>query len=283
MTSNGSIVRARRLVAFFLLAFGISWGFLAWVLGPGAFPAPAEQLQSVTAGLAILAGPSLAALLLIALTEGAAGFRTLGSRLRRWRVPLGWYLVALLTAPVLAAGISMLLSLASSDFLPAIVTSDAPAALVGAAIASALMIGFLEELGWTGYAVPTLLRDSGVLGTGLVVGLLWGAWHFPLFWEASSFVGGLGAALLAARLFSWLPPFRMLMVWVYDRTESLLVVSLMHVSLVLSTLLLQPVVEGSALLLYILAWAAVLWLAVTALASTGRRRVPRATVRTGAH
>lgn len=276
MTSRRSRSGLRGPVAFFVLAIAISWGFLAWALGPGAFPAPAERLQSVGAGLAILAGPSLAALLLIAVTEGAAGLRRLGSRLVRWRVRPIWYAVALLTAPVLATLVSLALSLVSRDYLPAVLTSDAKAALVGTALASALMIAVFEELGWTGYAAPRLLDRFGVPATGVAIGLLWGAWHFPLFWERASFAGPLGVALLAARLFSWLPPFRVLMVWVYDRTESLLVVTLMHVGLVVATLVFQPVVAGRELLIYILVWAAALWLLVAAVAA-----VPRAMARRG--
>ena len=36
--------------------------------------------------------------------------------------------------------------------------------------------GIFEELGWTGFAMPTLLRRMryGVLTTGLIVGVLWG-------------------------------------------------------------------------------------------------------------
>ena len=34
-------------------------------------------------------------------------------------------------------------------------------------------MGFFEELGWTGFAIPTLMRlRYGVLGTGLIVGVL---------------------------------------------------------------------------------------------------------------
>ena len=40
--------------------------------------------------------------------------------------------------------------------------------------------------------------------------------------------------------FSFLPAYRVLMVWVYDRTGSVLVAMLMHVSLTASTLILQP-------------------------------------------
>lgn len=260
------------VVAFFALTFVVSWGALAWVLGAGAFPAPADQLQSVAAGLAILAGPSLAALLVIAFADGVSGLRSLGRRLRRWRVRPVWYAVALLVPPIVATTVSLALSLVSRDYLPAVAAADAPGALLGMALASAVMIGFLEELGWTGFAVPRLVRRFGVLTTGLVVGVLWGVWHFPLFWEASSFVGTLGVGLLLARLFSWLPPFRVLMVWVYDRTESLLLVSLMHVSLVVSTIALQPVLTGGELLLYIVAWAAAWWLVVAAVVMAERRR-----------
>lgn len=41
-----------------------------------------------------------------------------------------------------------------------------------------------------------------------------------------------------------LPAYRVLMVWVYDRTGSLPVVMLMHASLSASTLILQPLATG---------------------------------------
>ena len=40
-------------------------------------------------------------------------------------------------------------------------------------IVGGLVVGFFEELGWTGFAIPTLMRlRYGVLGTGLIVGVL---------------------------------------------------------------------------------------------------------------
>jgi membrane protease YdiL (CAAX protease family) len=76
---------------------------------------------------------------------------------------------------------------------------------------------------------------------------------------------------LLARLFSWLPAYRLLMVWVYDRTGSLLVAMLMHVSLVASTVIIEPPLTGGALLTYILARAAVLWIIVVVVAVAQRR------------
>ena len=100
------------------------------------------------------------------------------------------------------------------------------------------------------------------------------------FWESGSFSGALPLALLLVRLFSWLPAYRVLMVWVYDRTGSLLVAILMHASLVASHLILLPLpVSAVPLLTSILGWAAALWVvvAVVAVANGGQlSRQPRA-------
>jgi hypothetical protein len=55
---------------------------------------------------AMLAGPSVAGILLTGLVSGRAGLRELLSRLLRWRVGAGWYAVALFPAPLLAAAVS---------------------------------------------------------------------------------------------------------------------------------------------------------------------------------
>ncbi len=269
MSALRTRVERHAVWTYSLLTVLISWAFLALALGPGAFPASAEQLESVTAGLAILAGPALAALLLTGVLDGAAGYRELASRLLRWRVPIGWYAAALLIAPAVAAATAFGLALFAPRYLPALLTTGDKGGLLTAALASGIMIGLFEELGWTGFAAPRLRRHHDVLRTGLLLGLVWGAWHFPLFWQRDSFTTTLGLALLLARLFAWLPPFRALMVWLHERTHSLLLVVLMHVSLVMSTLLLQPALTGADLLSYILVWAATLWLVSLAVTRAG--------------
>jgi hypothetical protein len=57
------------------------------------------------------------------------------------------------------------------------------------------------------------------------------------------------------------------MVWVYDRTESLFVATLMHASLTTSTIFVfTPVATGAAFLTYVWALSAVLWVVVAAVA-----------------
>jgi hypothetical protein len=56
-----------------------------------------------------------------------------------------------------------------------------------------------------------------------------GAYHFSVIYWSGNPTGVLALGLLLAlQLFGWLPPFRVLMVWMYDRTNSLLLAMLMH-------------------------------------------------------
>jgi membrane protease YdiL (CAAX protease family) len=246
------------------MVFIISWGAILILTGPEGIPATTDLI--VVLGMAMLLGPSIAGILLTGLDSGWVGYRELVSRLLRWRVGTRWYLVALLTAPLSTAAVLLALSLFSPEFLPGIFISDDRATLVQMGIVGGLMVGIFEELGWTGFAIPRMRPRYGILATGIIVGLLWGAWHFLLFWENDSFSGAFPLALLLARLFSWLPAYRVLMVWVYDRTESLLVVILMHVSLVVTLTIIDPSLTGGSLLTLILVRAAVLWIIVAAVA-----------------
>jgi membrane protease YdiL (CAAX protease family) len=220
--------------------------------------------------LALFAGPSVAGILLTSLVSGRAGLRELLSRLLRWQVGARWYAVALLFAPLLVTAVLLALSLLSPEFLPGIVTTEDRVTLLLFGIAWGLIGGgFLEELGWTGFAVPRLRLRYGALTTGLIVGLLWGAWHFLVaFWSSSSFFGEHSLAIFVAGFLIFyggaLPAYRVLLVWVYDRTGNLLVAMLMHASLSASTLILQPLATGTPYLTWNLVLAAALWVVVAA-------------------
>jgi membrane protease YdiL (CAAX protease family) len=276
-----SVVRAfinrHPLLTYFVLAFAISWGGALVLSGPGGLAGNAWQSgqRAALLGVALLAGPSVASVLLTALIDGRPGLRELLSRFLRWRVGAGWYALALMIAPLLAATTTLTLALFPPLFLPAIITSADKASLVLYGILAGLVIGVFEEVGWTGFAIPRLRLRYGVVTTGLMLGVLWGAWHFIAFWETDSFSGALPLALLLARLFSWLPPFRLFMVWVYERTGSLLVAVLMHASLVanLTVIFMTGATSHVDILTFVLAWAAMLWVVVAAVAVVSRWRI----------
>ena len=217
---------------------------------------------------ALLAGPSIAGVLLTGLVDGRPGLRRLVSGLRRWRVGARWYAVALLTGPFVMGATVFALSLASPEFRPDFLTADNKLSIVLTGIVLGLMGGFFEELGWTGFALPRLRRRYGVVTTGLVMGLLWGAWHFPMFAGTTDPTGILPAALVVAvLLFAWLPPYRVLIVWVYDRTESLLIAMLMHVPISVTTFVLaSEATTSAALVVPVLISGAAFWVIVAVVA-----------------
>jgi len=285
MSTTNAFIKRHSLSTYFALAFAISWGGVLLVIGGlGGIPGSAAQTDPLFpfVYLAMLAGPSVAGLLLTGLVYGRVGLRDFLSKMLRWKVGARWYAVALLTAPLLVTATLFALSIGSPVFLPGILTTSDKASLLLFGIAVGLGAGFFEELGWTGFAVPGLRLRHGVLGTGLIVGLLWGAWHFLVtLWGSGSSSGALSLVLfLFVALFSFLPPYRLLMVWVYDRTESLLVAMLMHASLTASVLILGPLaISGVPLLTYDLVLAAALWIVVAAIAVTNRGQLSRQPLR----
>jgi len=273
MKTIKAFIKSHPVLSYFVLAFAISWGGILPIIGGvGAIPGTAEQTTKLFPAvyLVTVAGPSLAGLLLTGLTGGWTAFRELGSRLLKWRVGARWYAVALLTTPLTVMATLLSLSLISPEFLPGFLTTSVKASMLqfGFVASLGLLTGLLEELGWTGFAIPRLLGRHGVFATGLFVGLLWGAWHFlSNIWGSGTSSGVPLALFMPAILFSFLPPYRVLMVWVYERTESLLVAILMHASLVAFWIISTPVgMVGVPLVTWYLVWAAALWAVVGAVA-----------------
>jgi membrane protease YdiL (CAAX protease family) len=174
------------------------------------------------------------------------------------------------------------LSLTSPAFLPGIFTTENHASLLIVSLGVGLSAGFFEELGWTGFAIPTLRRRHGVLATGLIVGIWWSAWHLlPNVWSMRATRGEVAVSVFAAAtavgvFAGYLTAFRVLMVWVYDRTDSLLVAMLMHVSLTTSLLTLNPLgISGAHLIVYSFALGAALWVIVAAVGVVNRKQISR--------
>lgn len=272
MSSNKSVIQSRPVLVYFVLTFVISWGGVLILGSPYGMPTTSTQFEELypIVFLPYLLGPLLSSLILISFVDGKAGFQRLWARLIKWRVNFKWYAVAVLLAPLSALGILALLSLISPDYLPAVFRAQDKGSLLLTGIAVGVFGGgLMEEPGWTGFAIPRLRERLSVTKTGLLVGFLWGLWHFlPTYWGSGDASGTLSPGLLLPPLFFYiavLPAYRLLMVWVFDRTESLLVVVLMHASLTASTLfILAPSVTGRSLFLYYLILAILLWVIAAA-------------------
>jgi CAAX protease family protein len=291
-----SFIRAHPVTCYVALAFAISWGGILIVIRGGPIPASPDDAHRLFAlvYLTMLAGPSVAGLVMTSIVGGATGGRDYRERLLKWRVTPVWSVVALLTAPLALTLTLFALSPLADGYVPAIIGSGPidPAGPIQAASVTTLLLqgaivgcgaGFFEELGWTGFAVPTLLKRLGAVSTGLAVGVMWGAWHFlAIWWGSASSFGSVPVPLfLLVALFSFLPPYRVLMVHVYERTGSTLIAILMHASLTTSMIVLGPPVNGVELVIYDLTFAAVLWLIVALVLTASHMRSTQRLARRG--
>jgi pimeloyl-ACP methyl ester carboxylesterase/membrane protease YdiL (CAAX protease family) len=252
------------LLAYYVLTFGLSWGGFLLMVGPSSLVSTNWQAEEkfLSAIVVMLAGPSVAGLLLIGLVDGRAAYRGLLLRLLKWRVGVRWYALAILPAPIVTAGVLFALSI-TSPLLTATDKTTLVLAGFGAAITTVL-----EEIGWTGFVVPRLRRRHSVPMAGLIVGVLWGLWHLlQQVFVSGTYAGGI--PLLAFLMLSAfaavasLTAYRVLMVWLYDRTGSLLVTTLMHGMLTASSIFwFTPIATGVLFLADVWLVAAVLWLLV---------------------
>lgn len=261
----GGFIRRRPLLSYFLLTYFITWSGVLAAVGPEYLKGEEIQFSDGMLMLAaMLAGPCVAGLVCTRVVEGRTGLRNLFSRMRRWRVGIRWYSAAVLIPPALILTTLGALSRVSSEFIPGFT----PALIVGG-----LLAGYLEEIGWTGFATPRMRSHYGGLVTGVILGMAWGAWHF-----AADFLGAadtFGASWLPRFLAMWIAGMtatRILMVWVYSNTESVLLIQIMHASstgflLYLSPSPISPANEAAWFAVY----AAVLWVAaIVVLATHGK-------------
>ncbi len=276
MSSVHALIKRHPVVFFYLLAFVLSWvGILTVIAVQGGLPPDKQHLEAVlpVAIFSMLGGPSLAGLISIALVDGRPGFRDLWKRLKTWRFGLRWWAIALLLFPLLLLAMWMALSLFSPVYLPGMITRADRWSRIAMGLSSALVTGFCEELGWSGFVLPKLRQRYSVFQTGLIIGVLHGLWHIlPMaIWPSVAYAGSLSPAVYVgirsiSFLIGGLVAFRILMVWLYDHTGSLLLLSIMHVGLTAVNIIYEPeAIAGASLYIADLAGILSQWLIVAIL------------------
>ena len=260
-----NFIERHPVLSYFILVYLFTWGSILLIvpaLNSSGETDPAARTAFVS--LPLLIAPGLVGVTLTGLLEGKAGMRAMFSRLAHWRVGMGWYAVALGLMPILILAILFGLALLISPaFTPVL-------SLLGLA---GIAAGYLEEIGWTGFATPRLLSRWSPLKVGLIMGLLWGLWHgladYSIRGDTLGTFWPITFSLFVLPLTAW----RILMVWVYDNTHSGPVAQIMHFSYTGSLGFFVPLAAISPIqdaLIYAVLMV-VLWLVVPFLAVARRR------------
>jgi len=215
------LIQDRPVGLFFLVAFAIAWLGSLLVAGPKFFRGEViELVDIVMMGLAQLAAPILSGILIAFIVDGKRGIGDMFNRMKIWRVGK-WYLT-LLIFPVFILIVSLLLSATvSSEFVPVFLIGN---------IMMGIFAGFIEETGWMGFAFPKMRARHGLIRTSVYLGLIHGLWHFPLWFLLQSSALGVYWYPYFIAFVVFLVALRVIMVWVYSHTNSLLLSQLIHVS-----------------------------------------------------
>jgi membrane protease YdiL (CAAX protease family) len=227
-----------QLFAFFALAFAITWGLWFFLIASQAGILPLKLAANSPAAMLLFRlagwGPAVSALVLTPLVSGKRGMREFFSRLVLWRVGLQWYAVTLFRVQIVVlavVGLYILLvgPLPGSPLLAtwyAPILEFLPMLLLGVAL-----VGFPEEAGWRGYALPRLLSRYTPFTASLLLGIIWGLWHLPLYTIIYPY-GLAGFLLFLLRTVA----LSVLITWVYLHTKrSLLISILFHSAIDTST------------------------------------------------
>jgi membrane protease YdiL (CAAX protease family) len=175
------------MLTFVVLAYAISWATIP-VLGDP-----------------IGTGPFLAAVIVLSLTKGWPGVRSLGRQMIEWRVNWRWYALAILLPIVTAASASAIAVALGAD------TPTAGQLATWTEIPLNFLIFLLipltgpwEEPGFRGFALTRLTRTRSALMAALVIGAIHVFWHTPLFLNGSIPVSDVVWIVAASLVFAFL-------------------------------------------------------------------------------
>lgn len=163
-------IHRHQLVTFTLITFGWSWtwdvlyySFGWWETLPTTFP----RQWRVPLGA------------LVVVWASDTPLRTWVRRIGQWRLHPGLYLTAVLI-PFAITNVQPVVRALGGGSLRYTPPAELHLILLFVA-ANTFLLGGIEEIGWRGYLQPRLQERTSVLTASIVVGLLWWAWHLPLF------------------------------------------------------------------------------------------------------
>lgn len=173
-----SFVSNHPVGTYFLVTLVVSWAWWSFaylVLAAGP----------LTRGLIIPGGfgPLIAAVAIIWVSGESP--RLWLRPLLRWRLPLRWYVVALILPVIVVLGSTAIYVIMGIPIELAVLMDRAPMYPLGLLLVMVIG-GGQEEFGWRGFALPRLQTNFSALTASCVIGLVWAIWHLPLYFMGAA-------------------------------------------------------------------------------------------------
>jgi membrane protease YdiL (CAAX protease family) len=211
------------------LTYGLSWAiWVPYILSGKTVDGPVPAL------VLACSVPSLVGILLTHSTSDNADRNDFWKRVVGFKlIGLRWFAVIIGLFPFLLV-LGLLADNLFGGALPplrgAAQTLTRPAALMLFIGANIIGGPLGEELGWRGFALDRLQNKWNALVASLILGIIWAAWHFPLFFIKGTPQQGMGFGTFVFWLWSLqVVSLSVLTTWVYNNTHrSILSAVLMH-------------------------------------------------------
>lgn len=223
-----SFLQRHALVCYFVMAYGFSWiAWIPFVLSQDGFGLlPFHPGQAALLPGAFL-GPCLSGFLMTAALEGKPGVARLLRRIIQWRVSWYWYPLILGGVPIF-----IMVGFLAQPGAEQVLHNPFPDLFLVfplLLIVEILTSGLAEEPGWRGFALPHLQQRFGPLLGSVILGLLWGGWHLPLF--LTDWGNGAGWLEICEFVLDTVV-FAIVFSWIFNSTRgSLLIAILLHATI----------------------------------------------------
>ena len=235
--------QTKNLLIFFAVTFVWTWAFYIPIAAGGHNPYEMPwMILLIFGGM----GPSVIGVSMVLFTLDKQARRDYWRRCFSFKRISGlWWAVIFFLFPILY-GMSILSDITMGGSLPEMTQLRSlianPLMIPLASFISFMSGPWSEEFGWRGYALDRVTSSFSLIPGTIILGLIWGVWHLPLFFMPDSWHGQIGLGLTGFWMFMLRSAgLALLMTWVYLNTNrSILSSMFMHFTSNFTSQLIAP-------------------------------------------